>query len=157
MNSIQAYLFRIVCAAALSSLVLSLPLQKQLKRLLGLVCGCVMVLLTLTPLCALDIQTLMHTLPPLIENDISVPDGQNDALLQALICEQTEQVIADKAKALGLTAQAEVTVRYDETVGSYLPYGVTVTVSGEGSKDALKRFVTEELAIAEARQIWILN
>lgn len=158
MSAVRNYLFRLVCAAAMSSAVLSLPLQKQLKRLLGLACGCILVLLTLTPLCNLDLPTLLRSLPPLIQEDAPFSDTQNDALLQKLICEQTAAVIEEKAEELGITVRAEVTVKYDETIGSFLPYRVTVTVlGGEGSKEALRRFVTEELAIAEERQIWILN
>lgn len=155
---IRDYLFRLICAGILSSAVLSVPLQKPIRRVLSLACGCVLVLLTLSPLLSVDLSTVIRSLPSVFDGDISVQTEKNDKLLQELICTQTEELIVKTAAEHGIRAEAEITVRYDETIGSYLPYSATVTVYESGaSTEELRQFLTDDLAIPEARQTWILK
>lgn len=158
MNTLRTYLFRVISGAVISAVLLSLPLQKPLKKILGFSCGCLMILLTLTPLIGADWDSLFAQIPQVFE---TVPQAQvqdNDELLQNLIAEQTAERIVQTAETMGIRAEAEVRVQYDDAVGSYVPYRVTVTVSeSTGSLDGLREFLSAELAIPEERQIWKLK
>lgn len=155
---IRDYLFRLISAGILTSVLLSVPLQKPIRRVLALACGCALVLLTLSPLLTFDLQAVLRSLPSAFQVDGSLHTEKNDALLQDLICSQTEELIVNTAAEMHIKAQAEVTVQYDESIGSYLPYSVTVTIyEGGASLEELRRFLTVDLAIPEARQTWIMK
>lgn len=154
----QMYLFRIVCGAVISSILQSLPLRGSIRRLVMLSCGCLMVLLTLTPLLHLDFATLTVKLPEIFSSQMPELSPKNDELLQQLICEQTEETIEKKAQSYGILCTASVTLQYDSEIGSYLPYSVRLNVSqSSGTLDAFRNFITQELAIPEERQTWVLN
>lgn len=158
MNDIKVYLFRIISGAVLSAVFLSLPLKRSLHTTLGLSCGCLMVILTLSPLVKIDIDENISRIPAFFEHSSQAEVQSNDQLLQELICEQTEEIIEKKASELGISAEAEVSVKYDEAVGSYLPYKVNIVVSESGGTlDGLKEFLSRELAIVEERQTWELK
>lgn len=159
MNAIREYLFRLISGAVLSAVFLSIPLRQSVKKVLGICCGCMMILLVLSPLVRLDVRQLVADFPSLWE-EFGQAQGSNanEELLQSMICEQTQTVIEQQAKSLGITAQAAVQLRYDETVGSYVPYSVKLTVSeSNGTLDALRIYLKNELAIPEERQTWILK
>lgn len=154
----QMYLFRIVCGAVISSILQSLPLRGSIRRLVMLSCGCLMVLLTLTPLLHLDFAALTVKLPEIFSSQMPELSPKNDELLQQLICEQTEETITNKAQSYGILCTASVTLQYDSEIGSYLPYSVRLNVSqSSGTLDAFRNFITQELAIPEERQTWVLN
>lgn len=158
MTWIQTYLIRLITGAVLCAILLSLPLQKTNRKLLSLSCGCLMILLTVSPLLQVDVQALTARLSGLIEPLPQAEVSSNNELLQTLICTQTEELIEKKAEELGITVQAEVTVQYDDTVKSYLPYRVKLTVTGSrGSMESLRDYLTCELAIPEERQTWKLK
>lgn len=158
MSMLRAYLFRVICGAVISAVFLSVPLQKPLKNILGFSCGCMMILLTLTPLVGIDWDACIEQLPQVFE---TVPQEQvqsNEELLRDLIAEQTAELIEQTAEELGIRVDAEVGVQYDETVGSFVPYSAEITVyESKGSLDGLRAFLTSELAIPEERQVWKLN
>lgn len=121
-------------------------------------CGCLMVLLTLTPLLHLDFAALTVKLPEIFSSQMPELSPKNDELLQQLICEQTEETITNKAQSYGILCTASVTLQYDSEIGSYLPYSVRLNVSqSSGTLDAFRNFITQELAIPEERQTWVLN
>ncbi len=154
----QTYLFRIICGAVLSAIVQSFPLRGSIRKLVTLACGCLMVLLTVTPLLHLEFDRLTAQIPS--EFSIPMPElsDKNDELLQQMICEQTEDLIEQTAQKNGIVCKALVTLRYDSKIGSYVPYSVRLNVSqSTGTLDTLKAFLREDLAIPEERQTWILN
>lgn len=158
MNALREYLFRFISGAVLSAILLSLPLRQTVRKVLTLSCGCLLILLAVSPLYQADISALTDSLPSLFDIPEVAEKGSNDELLQSLICQQTEELIAQKAAEFGIAAEASVKLRYDEAVGSYLPDAVTVTVTGsERTLEPLRQYITQELAIAEERQTWKLN
>ncbi len=154
----QLYLIRIVCGAIISAILQSFPLRGTIRKLVVLSCGCLMVVLTVAPLLRMDFNHLTAQLSSSFSYPMPEVSSRNDELLQQLICEQTEDLIEQTAQAQGTVCTAAVTLKYDETVGSYVPYSVRVSVSQSvGTIDALKAFLTEDLAIPEERQTWVLN
>ena len=158
MNMLRAYLFRVICGAVISAVILSVPLQPPLKKILGFSCGCMMILLTLSPLVGMDWDTCIEQLPQVFD---ALPQEQvqsNEDLLRDLIAKQTAELIEQTAEEMDIRADAEVGVQYDEAVGSFVPYSAEITVyASKGSLDGLRAFLTSELAIPEERQTWKLN
>lgn len=154
----QTYLFRIICGAVLSAVVQSFPLRGTVRRLVALSCGCLMVVLTVTPLLHISFDSLTAKIPSVFSSAMPELSDKNEVLLQDLIREQTEDLIEQTAQEQGVDCTASVTLQYDDEIGNYLPYSVRITVCQSiGTLDALKTFVTEELAIPEERQAWIMN
>lgn len=154
----QTYLYRIICGAAISAAIQTLPLRGTVRKIVLMLSGCLMVILTLAPLARLDFKSLNAVIPETFTAQRPELSDKNDALLQDLICSQTEELIESTALSCGIECTAIVSLQYDKTVGSYLPYSVRLNVTrSEGSFDALKTFLQEQLAIPEERQTWVLN
>lgn len=137
---------------------MSLPLRASLRKIAGFACGCLLVILILSPLVKVDLNQLLRELPELTLPDPNIEISDNDALLQQLICEQTASVIAQKAGELMISAEAEVILRYDSEIGSYVPDSVRITVfESKGTIEPLREYISKELAIPEERQTWILK
>lgn len=154
----REYLLKIVCGAVITTVLQMLPLRAAIRKILMFGCGCVMVLLTVTPLLHISPDSLRLSLPETVSSQLPELSEKNDAILQELICEQTEDAILQKAQTCGIDCTVSVTLRYDTAVGSYLPYSVRLNVTqSSGTVDELRSFLTQELAIPEERQTWVLN
>lgn len=154
----QSYLFGIVAGAVLTAVVMSLPLRASLRKIAQLACGCLLVIVTLAPLVRADLRESLREQPIFTEQLPGVTVSDNDELLQQLIKEQTEALINEKAKEFSITAAAEVELRYDSEIGSYVPYRVKMKVSeSKGTLEPMREYLSAQLGIPEERQQWILN
>lgn len=149
---------RLVSASVLCAILQSVPLQNAMKKILSAACGCMIALLAIAPLANIDVAAYLSQLPSWIETVPLQEVQSNEELLKELICEQTEQLIEQKAEEYDIGAEADITLKYDETVGTYLPYSVILTVrQSDGTMDGLRRYIADELSIPEERQTWRLK
>lgn len=158
-QSVRTYLLGVVSAAMLAALVQTLVPKGAVRRVCTLACGVVLVLVTLSPLRALDEAVLSRAISRLEleqgSEGVDVEVRTNDQIA-ALIKQKSEAYILDKAASLGLTLRVEVTV---ETAGAY-PYPSAVRLSGHAdaaSRRSLGALIEENLAIPAASQEWVLQ
>ena len=156
MSGVQEYLFRVVAAALAVSLITAIPLKRSVKRVICAGCGALLLLTLLRPMLLLreiDPRQYLSRFEPDREMiDGAIRDGQTRA--RALITEQTEAYIWDKAAALGAEVRAEVTLAALSEHYSY-PYAVTLTGRWTAAqRQALSEYISQTLGIPPERQTW---
>ena len=157
MDKIRAYLFSFVAAALLCALVRALVPKGRLQKICTLLCG---IFLAITALSGPAGWELTDFTEQLWRVQIAAEEAKtgveirNREALAAIIKRKTEAYILDKAEELGLTVSVEVSVADD---GSY-PYPRAVSLRGSipaAKRQALSRYIEEDLAIGEENQQWI--
>lgn len=156
MIAVQNALFRVVTAALAVSLINVIPMKRSLRRVISAGCGALLLLTVLTPLLRLrDVDPRDYLSQYEIDEsmiDEAMRDGQTRA--RALIKEQTEAYIWDKAAALGAEVRAQVTLAALSEHYSY-PYAVTLTGRWTASqRQALSDYIAQTLGIPPERQTW---
>ena len=156
MIAVQNALFRVVAAALAVSLISVIPMKRSLRRVISTGCGALLLLTVLTPLLRLrDVDPRDYLSQYEIDDsmiDEAMRDGQTRA--QALITEQTEAYIWDKAAALGAEVRAQVTLAALSEHYSY-PYAVTLTGRWTAAqRQALSDYIAQTLGIPPERQTW---
>lgn len=156
MNEIKDFLFGVVAASFLVSLVCAFPQRKSIKRALTL-CGGLFLLITLVrPILSFrfgDMQAYFQQYQ-VDESLISdaLEEGQNESA--RLITEQTEEYILDKAAELGANVIPEVTLA---ALSENYQYPYSVTLRGrwtQAQQQELTTYISQTLGIPEERQIW---
>lgn len=155
MTAIKAYFLRLIFCGFLVSLCSAVLRGKRAGRALTLCGGCLLILTAVRPLLRVDLSRLPDLVSGLTHAEREAAAREkNDAILRALIEEQTAAWIAERGKALGMSVTAEVSTRAE--AGSFVPDQVTIRGSwtAEG-RDALSEILTRELKIPVARQRWV--
>ena len=152
----KGYLFSLTAAALLSALVLALVPEGSVRRTVQLGCGLLLALKALSPLLKLDYDAIAKQIAEIRLDTETVRTGvevQNRELQARIISEQAAAYIWDKADEMGVALEVEVETR-DLGSGPY-PWRATLTGTCGGEKrTALTRYIEENLAIPEARQVW---
>ncbi len=156
MDGLSEYLLG-VCAAALICAVVTGLLGKKGSMGTGIkfVCGCFMLLTVLSPLTGLQLRGVNYMFTDVsAEADTLRESGENSARnqLTAIITEQTQAYILDKAEDLGASITVQVQCSVDE-----LPVPSSVQISGTVSPYAKKRLtdiITEDLGIRKEELTW---
>ncbi len=155
-EALRSYLLSVIASALLSAVGMSLLPKGSIRRVLGLCCGMLLALTVLRPVLHLDDTALAESLARFQMQAEEARTGievKNRELVAAIIKQNTETYILDKASSLGLEADVEVTVELETAY----PYPSTVTVTGSASaaqKEALQSYITENFAISAERQTW---
>lgn len=157
MEGIAQYVFSVICAAAVCSLV-QFFFQKSgyLESLMKLLTGLVLSVVVLGPVVnmeTLNLDSILKNIPGY--EDTAVNDGKEQARIKMgqIIQERTQAYILGQAGELGANVTVEVTVSLDEP-----PVPTTVVIAGDISPYARKRLgsiLVTDLGIAEENQIWI--
>ena len=157
MGAISKYLLSVIATAIICSVIISFADKKSGSgTMIRMLCGLFLSITMIYPLVDLkakDIASYFNTIE--IASDDVVTDGKiaaNEAV-SALIKEQTESYILDKASSLGLSLTVSVCVEGDD-----IPSPVSVTLQGNASaylKQKLSNLIQEDLAIPKERQKWI--
>ena len=155
-DAIRGYLLSIVAVCLLTALARSLIPEGGVRRVSSVVCALLLVLCALSPLLQLDIDAVAQSLARIQMENETLRTGvavKNRELVSQIIKQNTQAYILDKAASMGLTLQAEVEM-HD---GGDYPYPYRVTLSGmctEAKRQALTRYIEENLAIPAERQAW---
>jgi len=156
MDSLQLWVFRILCAATISGVLITLPLSESRKQLLRLCCGVFLMLTLLSGIPGLKLSEIPESiLPQPGEIPLPVAEGEEmsaDALRQ-LIIQETEAYILHKAAALEMDIRVDVFLAHGE-----YPVPESAVIQGtytQEQKKSLSAIMEAELGIPEEDQRWI--
>lgn len=150
---LRTWLLGLTVSSMALSLAESLVVQEGVRRVLRLAGGVLLVIVVVSPLMEVDLS----------DWDISFADynrqiaeleeeygGQQQTQLTASIEEELATYIWDKARQMGLTVEAEVTVAVLED-GTVEPQSAAVTGA---YSEALSDLIAEDLGIPREKQNW---
>lgn len=159
MDSIRAYILRIVAAALLCGICQSFSDGKSATgAIVRIVTGLLLAITVLSPAVDLRIDDYTGYLSGLqADADAMVSDGEQIGQRERshIITQQCEAYILDKADSLDLTIQVQVQLAEDDSLRPD-----SVTLQGAASpyvKSVLGAYITESLGIPEDKQTWIIN
>ena len=149
-------LLRVIAAALTVSLLDLLPVKKSLRRIISAGCGALLLLTLMEP-----VLTLRDVDPEKFLSQYRMDERMiNDAVqaeqkkTEALITEQTEAYILDKAASLGARVRVEVTLAALSESYSY-PYALTLTGRWTPRQQReLSAYLSTTLGIPPERQTW---
>ncbi|MCI6729760.1 MAG: hypothetical protein SOY32_08275 [Candidatus Faecousia sp.] len=154
MDVLRQYILSVTAAAFLCAVIKSIAADKPgQKKILGLVCGIFLLATALRPLGLLQLPGLEDPAGPYrqeAEQAVAQAEEQANAHLEAIITEQTEAYILDKADTLGVRLEVQVEVNEE-----LVPW--QVTLQGQVSPYAKSRLgssIARDLGIPEERQVW---
>ncbi len=156
MDAIRQYVISIVAAAILCAILNSLFAEKGTPgSLMKLISGIFLAFVVIRPIADMDLTEFPSVLD-IYSSDASaaVEAGENIAweANAAIIKQQTEAYILDKAESLNAQLTVEVTLSADT-----IPVPTAVRLSGDVSpyaKAVLESVLEEELEIAKENQLW---
>lgn len=155
--AVARYLLSVAAAGMLVSLVLPLLPEGSVRRVGNFVGSLLVVLAVLSPLKTLDSADMAEALARIrveAEEAVTGVEVDNREILAAIIKEECETYIWDKAREMGL--ELEVVVTVDEGAGYPYPTGAAITGSVTPEQQAsLSRWIEETLGIAQEEQEWI--
>lgn len=155
-EAVRTYLLSVAAAALLPAVAQAILPAGAVKRTLTF-CGSLLVLLAvLSPVAKLEASDMaealskFHLQTEFTETGVEV---RNRALMEEIIIRQCREYILDKAAAMGLSPEVEITLRDD---GGW-PYPAAAVLRGTASpvqKAQLTRWIEENLGIPAAQQEW---
>lgn len=128
-QALRSYLLAIVAVSLLTAILLGLLPKGGVRRAAGLTCAMALAVVVLRPVAALDGESLARAIARLEMESEQLRTGvevKNRELVAAIIKQNAETYILDKAASMGLTLQAEIEMR---DAGDY-PYPYRVTLGG---------------------------
>lgn len=156
MSGITAYFLRVIAAALICSILLSLAKTAAAKRILRISCGAFLMVVALSPLLSLRLGELgdyLQAFQEEAEQQAAVARDDVKRQLQAIIKENTEAYILDKAERIGAAITVDVQLAADKDY----PYPMAATLSGvytQAQKETLQEILEVELNIPRAQQNW---
>ena len=155
MVALREYILGIAAAAMICAITLGFAGKGTMKPLLKLICGLVLTAAALKPVLAfssgeLDFLTEDYRLQA--EQTAEAGEEMAAKSLAAIIRENTESYILEKAKQIGLDIEAEV-----ELGNGVPPIPRSVRIRGEippYQKTMLSWILREDLGIREEDQLW---
>lgn len=156
MDSIKAYVLRIIIVAIVCSITSSLLKEKTASgKMVNLLCGILMAITILSPIVSISFRNVTDFYYGISTNaERYVNNGKTAAQEEAanIIKSQTEAYILDKAKNLGL--QITVEVELDDSNNS-VPCGAVINGAvSPYAKGTLEGYMQEQLGIPKENQIW---
>ena len=155
MNSIKAYVLRIIIVAVVCSITSSLLKEKTASgKMVNLLCGILMAITILSPIVSISFRNVTDFYYDISTNaERYVNDGKTAAQEEAanIIKSQTEAYILDKAKSMGLEVAVEVELDDDDSI----PCGVIITGAiSPYLKGVLAAYIEETIGISKENQQW---
>ncbi len=154
-EAIRTYLLSVVAAALLTSTLLALTPKGPVHKTLSFLSGIVLILVALGPAARLDFDAIAESLSRIhFESARTLPETDEQVLRAAIIKEDAESYIWDKAAAAGFTPRS---VTVEVRSGEAYPYPYAAEIRGpytETQRRRLSALLEAELAIPEERQTW---
>lgn len=154
MAALCQYVFSVTAAAIICGIVMSITQKSSIQPILKLVCGMFLAFTVVKPVTQIDLAELMEVSLPYSQDAVQAADlGENSSqeAMAAIIKDETEAYILDKAAALNVSLEVEVTLDGDP------PVPTAVRLSGEVSpyaKQQLEQILYEDLGISKENQQW---
>ena len=157
MDSVKNYILSIVGAAIVCGVVKSLINEKTATgQMIKLLCGILITITVIRPLVNISFGTVTGYLDSLsVSGNLYVENGKTLAQneMAAIIKEQTEAYILDKAAAFGADVEVEILMPADS---SWQPDGVIISGSiSPYAKERLQKIIAEDIQIPKENQQWI--
>ena len=157
MDSIRQYLLSLVVSAIICAMAKSVTSEKSFTGgITRLIAGIIMTLTVLSPVMTINIADLpIFTTDLTDEAAAAAATGKEMASteMNAIIIQQTQAYILDKAADFGAALEVEVLMPQD---GSSLPIGVILNGNvSPYAKTQLQRIIAEDIQITKENQQWI--
>lgn len=158
METVRTWLLSITGAALISSVALALTPNGKIKKIVSLICGFAMITALISPIMSFDFNTFSQY----IVEYKNISDGylidieeENENLQRAIIEEESEAYILDKAAVLGIE-DCSISVGTKKAEESYwYPYKAELGgKASESQKQALTAYIEANLGIPAERQYW---
>lgn len=156
MSWVRQYLLSVTAAAIICAIIKVITENKKSSySVIKLLTGIFITITVVAPWRSLDFSDISSYIKNFsLEADTAVATGIEYAQEEsaALIKEQVEAYILDKARTLGLELQVSVTMNADSP-----PMPCSVSIQGNAApyaKERLTQYLTEEMGIPEACQTW---
>lgn len=152
----REYLLAVTVAALVSAIATKLIKNGTIAAVLRLICGIFMAITVVSPWLSIrfdelqDIATIIWA-----DGSGAAQSGENLAreTMSQYIIQQTQAYILDKAEALGVSLDVQVSISEEE-----LPVPIGVKLSGAVSpyaRSVLTQYISDNLGIDTEDQIWI--
>lgn len=156
MDSVKNYILSIVGAAIVCGVVKSLINEKTATgQMIKLLCGILITITVIRPLVNISFGTVTGYLDSLsVSGNLYVENGKTLAQneMSAIIKEQTEAYILDKANRMGLEIGVEVELDADNNT---CPCGVTISGAvSPYAREMIGAYIEENLGIAKEHLKW---
>lgn len=153
MSLLKTWLFGVIAAAMALSILYALVPKGALLTIAKCTGGLIMLLVVVRPLLALDPAALhirYEEWDCLIGQQTEAYTAENQQKMEAIIQKETAAYISEKAAALGLSCNPEVTCRQQD--GVPFPAEVTLDIPKNA---ALSKIIAADLDIGEEAQHWL--
>ena len=153
MSLLKTWLFGVIAAAMALSILYALVPKGALLTIAKCTGGLIMLLVVVRPLLALDPAALhirYEEWDHLIGQQTEAYTAENQQKMEAIIQKETAAYISEKAAALGLSCNPEVTCRQQD--GVPFPAEVTLDIPKNA---ALSKIIAADLDIGEEAQHWL--
>ena len=153
MSLLKTWLFGVIAAAMALSILYALVPKGALLTIAKCTGGLIMLLVVVRPLLALDPAALhirYEEWDRLIAQQTEAYTAENQQKMEAIIQKETAAYISEKAAALGLSCNPEVTCRQQD--GVPFPAEVTLDIPKNA---ALSKIIAADLDIGEEAQHWL--
>lgn len=154
--AVRSYQLSIAAVGLLLSLIQAILPKGAAKKTAVLAGSLLLILTVLSPLAQLDYDNIARSISRIQMDTETMRTGievGNRELMAKIIKQNCEAYILDKAEEMGLPLTVEITV----SGGADYPYPTAVTIRGVASaaqRQALTRYIEENLGIPEAQQQW---
>lgn len=150
----KGYFLSVICGAVLCAIVSSLMEKKGASgTVLKLICGVFLTFTVIQPITKVKLDDFAFYTSELTEDaryTSAIGEEQAKSAISAIIKQETEAYILDKASALHGIISVDVTVD-----GSMLPQSVTITGQlSPYAKLKLSEIMEVDLGIAKENQVW---
>lgn len=155
-SALREWLTAVAAVSLLVSVVQFLTPKGPLRETASFIGGLILLTALLRPVLTLDLTSLSMDLSDsreTVEQRRAELETAQKEELTGLIEAETEAYISDKAAALGLAPQVQVTAEVD---ADDIPIPVRVELTGPRS-DELARWMETELGLSAERQVWHEN
>ena len=153
---VREWLLALTCAALAASLAQALAPEGAPRRICRLAGGLVLLLAAVGPVVGLeegDLSALTENWRSRGELAVQSMEEENDLLYQAIIETRAAAYIVDKAEALGVSCQAQVTCRSQGEQALPLPWEARVTGElSQSQRQAISQLLEADLGIPPERQ-----
>lgn len=156
--ALREYLLSLAGCGMLLTLVLTVLRPGTIRTITGIMGGLLMILAAVSPVVKLDPDSIAETIWSMQVDGEELRNGVefgSRELLSQVIRERCAAYILDKAAAMGVNLEVNITL---EETGD-LPYPIAVTITGNWSpseQKALQDYISGELGIPRERQEWIV-
>ena len=144
----------IFCGAAIN-----ITPEGGVRRIMQLLCTAALTMAILSPIKEIDFDIYALETARLREAESAINESAeriDDRLNRAVIEEQCEEYILDKAEELGANVSGENVQAQWSLEGIWVPYSVEIDAPDIGSaKAALESVIENELGIPAERQMWM--